>query len=344
MRTTTPPRDGVPAPGGGWGVRRVARMAYPDPAARALDPAYATDLGVYLADMLGPHGLALDPAALKPAGQAYDEMARALIGRIVPEGEQVELLVLAYAIPDITPGRSAAVRLSHDCPGVPMAFAISDQGAAAAFTALRLIRQYAATGEARRALLIVLEQAWLPYEPPLPAAVPAGHSAVALLFGDTGDMDDTRDRSEQSEQSDQGDRTADLAQRPARLGPIVMRSPAAASALADALSALSDSAPDESTAIIGTLLASRAADLPGHANATGLTEQPAIRRGSAARPYTGVWWELADELSRPHAEPRRLVVADYDPDSLTLCLAALDVGDPAAAAAPSGQRQARETT
>ncbi len=319
MRSTAPPYDRVPHPGEGWGVRRAARLAFPDPAARAHDPAYATDLAVYLTDMVSPHGLTLDPGALAPAdGQAYDEMARALIERIVLEGEQVDLLVLAYAIPDITPGRSSAVRLSRDCPGVPMAFAVSDQGSAAAFTALRLIRQRASVGEGRRALLIVLEQAWLPYKPHIPAAVPAVHAAVALLFGDE-------------------DESADPAERSARLGPVVMRTPAAVSMLPATVGALPGPphgiAPLESTLILGPMLAARTADLAA---------LPAGRIGSAQQPYTGLWWELADELSRPRAEPRRLVVADYDPGSLTLCVAPIDVGVPAAI--PAGQRHSSETT
>ena len=55
-------------------------------------------------------------------------MAEAVIARAVLPGEDVDLLVLAYAIPDITPGRATATYLSHICPGNPLAFAICDQG------------------------------------------------------------------------------------------------------------------------------------------------------------------------------------------------------------------------
>jgi hypothetical protein len=297
VRTSLPP-PAVPAdPGAHWGLRRTARLGFPDPALRARDPAYVRDLAVYLTDMLAPHGIALDGAALDAGGQAYEEMARALIGLVVPDGEPVDLLVLAYAVPDIVPGRSSCVRLSRDCPGVPMAFALSDQGTAAPFTALRLIRQYAAAGEARRALLLVLEQAWLPYLPPPGTGLPTGHAGVAMLFGDAGDTD---------------------AAAPARLGPITMQP---------------GTDPDQARTLI------RHQQISGSGRAAVVVRGPLLagRAQSARQPFTGLWWKLADALPGSG----RLVAADYDPDSATLCRAVFDTGVPAALAA--GQSQFRET-
>jgi hypothetical protein len=88
--------------------------------------------------------------------------------------------------PNIRPGRATAAYLSHVCPGRPLAFAVCDQGAAAAFTGLRLIREYTRTGECRRALLIVVEQATLHYDPIAPVALPDAHTGVALLCDDSG--------------------------------------------------------------------------------------------------------------------------------------------------------------
>jgi hypothetical protein len=291
VRSTVPPSGAVPAPGVGWGVRRAEGLVFPHAAAIARDPTYASDLAVYLTDLLRQHGLAIDHAALAAGGQSYKEMAEALIGRIVPDGERIDLLVLAYAVPDVIPGRATCVYLSGVCPGTPLAFAVSDQGTAAAFTALRLIRQYAGASDLRRALLIVLEQAWLPYDPATPAALPTGHSGVAVLFGDA-DQD-----------------------CPARLESVATHTPTAVSALPAAISALAaESTRRAGTVIVGSLLAEHAPEPAG------------VRRCPAGRPYTGVWWELVGELSQPHTEPRRLVLADYDPESRTLGLAAIDVG------------------
>ena len=183
MRTFVP---AGPAAGGlpaGWGVRCAARLAFPGPAALAADPRHAERLRVYLADMLRPYGLALDPAAGDGGGRSYGEMAEALIRAAVPPGEQVDLLVLAYRVPDITPGRATATWLSHVCPGRPLAFAVSDPSPAAPFTALRLTRAYAASAGLARALLLVVEQPSLPYAPGLPPALPDAAYGVALLLG-----------------------------------------------------------------------------------------------------------------------------------------------------------------
>ena len=139
---------------------------------------------LYHRDLLRPHGLepCLDTAALKTPGPSYGEMGRALLEAAVPPHEPVDLLVLAYAVPDLEPGRATATYLSHLCPGRPMAFAISDQGTAAAFTGLKLIGGYARTGDARRAVLLVLEQPTLPYDPGVPVTLPAAATGVALVL------------------------------------------------------------------------------------------------------------------------------------------------------------------
>lgn len=170
----------------GWGILRTARRDFPHPAALTADTAHTDRLATYLTDMLQPYGLGLDTGTLRAGrGQSYGEMAAAIIEDIVPPDEHVDLLILAYAIPDITPGRATATYLSDICPGRPFAFAISDQGSAAAFTGLQLLREYARTGGCERGLLIIVEQADLPYDPGVPVAVPSGHTAVALLCGAT---------------------------------------------------------------------------------------------------------------------------------------------------------------
>jgi 4-hydroxymandelate oxidase len=134
-------------------------------------------LRTYLTDLAATHGLAPRPE-LMDTGQAYAELAAPAVTAVTTPGEPVDLLVLAYAVPDVQPGRSVAVHLASLCPGLPLAFAICDQGAAAAFTALRLIADFGAT----RAVLVVAEQAAVPYPLVAQAPVPDRHSAVALLL------------------------------------------------------------------------------------------------------------------------------------------------------------------
>ncbi|MEU7868945.1 2-hydroxy-acid oxidase [Dactylosporangium sp. NPDC049140] len=154
-----------------WGLHRAAARRFPEPARRAADPAHAARLATYLGDLLEPYELGA-PRGMA-GGHSYGEMAAALL----PD-EPVDTLVLAYDIPDIEPGRATATYLSHLCPGGPAAFAVSDQGRAGAHTALRLLRDLAGP-----ALLVVAEQSVLPYDPGVPAEVPAAHCAVALHLG-----------------------------------------------------------------------------------------------------------------------------------------------------------------
>ena len=50
----------------------------------------------------------------------------------------VDVVILAFAVPDVRAGRTTATYRGAACPGDPLAFAVCDQGPAAAFTALRL--------------------------------------------------------------------------------------------------------------------------------------------------------------------------------------------------------------
>lgn len=129
--------------------------------------------------MARPYALKVDAAG---SGHSYGDMAEPMIAALVSPDEPVDLLILAFSIHDLRPGRQTAAFLSHVTPGTPMAFAICDQGPAAAFTALRIAAEYSASAGARRALLIVVEQAALPYD--CQAPVPSQHRAVAMLYGE----------------------------------------------------------------------------------------------------------------------------------------------------------------
>jgi hypothetical protein len=156
---------------------RAVRREFHGPAAFLDDPGHRGFATEYLADMVRPHGLDLDAVL---SGQSYGEMAEALLREAVRADEPVGTLVVAFANHDVYPGRALATYLSHLCPGTPMAFAVCDQGSAAAFTALRLI----GAADPALALLIVVEQARLPYRSE--AAAPAHDRGVAMLWAPDG--------------------------------------------------------------------------------------------------------------------------------------------------------------
>jgi class 3 adenylate cyclase len=138
-----------------------------------------------------------------------------------------------------------------------MSFALCDQGRAAAFTGLRVIRAY----RPRRALLLVLEQATIPYDSA--ATPPAEHRGVAMLFGDA-----------------TGSPVAAVHQLPG------VAPDAVAGHTAAAIAELS-AGRGEVRVVLGDGLATAWPAHPGH------TVVP------AGQPATGVWWQLAGRLTDP---------------------------------------------
>jgi hypothetical protein len=295
---------------------RAVRRSFTGPAEFLADAPNRARVGEYLADMARPYAREV-PAALfgepmSPAlGHSYGEMAEALIGPAVSAAEPVDLLVLAFSVHDLRPGRQTAAYLSHVTPGAPMAFALCDQGSAAAFTGLRMAREYAASAGIRRALLVVVEQAALPYGSPV--ALPAQHRGVAMLYGDGLHADGLR-----AEGAMPRARVVGVRQHPD-----VPPGDVAGLAAAD-LAELAASHHDVA------LVLSAAAAAVWTAPAAGR-----VRVMPPGQPSTEVWWGLIDELTGdadrvtpmgPACQQDLLVVADYDPHLRYLCLTAFDTG------------------
>lgn len=168
---------GPPATGTGLALSRVAHRSHGGDSPLAAHPG----LRRYVTDLAATRGLPVREDVLG-TGQAYAELAEPVIEAVTTPGEPVDLLVFAHGVPDVQPGRNVALHLGSRCPGNPLAFAICDQGPAAAFTALRLIADYAGTGAGCRALLVIAEQPAVPYPLAAPAPVPDRGAAAALLF------------------------------------------------------------------------------------------------------------------------------------------------------------------
>lgn len=269
-------------------LARARRRAIDRPSASAPDRM----LREYLADMTRPYRLPLREELFdQPTGHFYGDMAAALVSQTVSPAEPVDLIVFAYAIPDVRPGRSTAAHFSYMCPGRPMAFAVYDQGAAAPFTGLRLIREYVRSGDCRRALLVVAEQGAVHYELASPAAVPVRSAAVALLCDTTGSG---RLGTMRQHAGIPPDRAGDL--------------------LARELEELSDGRGD-TTVIVGNSLACH--------TASAMTDE--VIAAPSGQPCTGVWWELAGGLRSWAAQGRHVLLADYDPLLGYLCVSAVDI-------------------
>ena len=172
-----------------------------------------------------------------------------------------------------------------------MAFAICDQGSAAAFTGLRVAREYASSARIRRALLIVVEQAALPYD--CPVALPSQHRGVAMLYGDG---------------AEPTARVAGMRQHPGVL-------PGSVAGLAAAgLAELAAGHREVGLVLSDALAAVWTAPAAGH-----------MRAMPPGQPSTGVWWGLIEELTSDAGHPDLLVAGDYDPGLGYLCLTAFEM-------------------
>jgi hypothetical protein len=342
-RAGAPARGAAPA---SLGVSGAWRRTFGTASDSARDPA----LRVYLADMLRPFGLTLAEDRLTE-GQSYGEMAGALLAEEVAAQDPVDLLVFAFAVPDVAPWRATASYLSHLCPGRPFAFAVCDQGVTAPFTALRLIREYAATGGCRRALLVVAEQAVMPYRQAGLAASPDRHAVVALLceqYGHSvpGPLDTVRPDTVPPDTVPPDTVPPDTVRlETVRLETVRLHASVTRQQACRLLACAAADLPtgDELTAIVGTGLADDALD-------AGLPARVVI--APPEQPTTGVWWEVAaglpewtaradradraDRGSAPgapgarSARSARVLLADYDPGLGHLGLAVVEI---------SGERQ-----
>lgn len=274
---------GAPTARGGRGLRlcRGAHRVFDHASDLAWDPA----LRPYLVDLAGGQGVAVrEDVFAAGAGQSYVEMAEPLVESVTSEAEPVGLLVLAYGMHDVQPGRTAALHLASRCPGEPFAFAVTDQGTAAAFAALRVIVDYVAAGDCARALLVVAEQSAVHYRLPAPAPVPERHAAAALLF------------------------EPDAGAPPARVRQQVgVPAEAVGAVLAAEIAELGGGRADV-TLVLG----------PGvELEAGTLVAVREVRRAPAGLPYTGLWARLCEPADG------LLVIADHDPHLGYLSVAAL---------------------
>ena len=303
----TPGAGGKPlAVCGAW------RRAFDGSSEAARDPM----LRRYLGDMVRPYGVGLRADLLdEGAGYSYGDMADALFAEADVAGRDVDLVVMAHAVSDVIPGRSTAAYLSYLCRSEPLALAVCDQGNAAPFTALRLIRAYAAGAGCRRSLLLVAEQAAALYEPPAHAPLPARHAAVLIEFGDSapGGIAATVVRAAVPPEQVPGELAARVTALASGQGDVTL---VVGNGLSCALAGADSGGPAVSEPVQITIGNGALAGLP----AADLVVAP------AGQPCTGVWWELAGRLPAWRSTRRRVLLADYEANLGYLCLSAIDVG------------------
>ncbi|HEV2373013.1 MAG TPA: hypothetical protein VGS19_12675 [Streptosporangiaceae bacterium] len=317
---------GPPGTGPGWAadsqplrVQAAGRCMFAGSSPAALDPM----LRVYLSDLTRPYGIALHDDLLRHGdGHSYGDMADVLLPPMLADAGPVDLVVLAFAVHDVVPGRSTASHLSYLCPGGPMAFAVCDQGAAAPFTGLRLIRDYAQTGACQRALLVAAEQSAVPYDGHALAEVPARNAAVAVVCGPAG---------------------------PAALGYLGQYADVTPTQAGDLLAGELDrlaAGRGGVTLVAGNGIA-RQTEGPRDPRRRAWVVLPRdldvdhVLTAPVGQPCTGVWWELAGGIDSWAEAGRRILLTDYDPFLRYLCVCVVDIEASQAGAAPATTRAAQ---
>ncbi|MFI9008460.1 hypothetical protein ACIGNX_14640 [Actinosynnema sp. NPDC053489] len=173
MYRTTAPTPSRPAGTRALGVARVVRTrATPD---RSLDDEFSLR---HFTDLTSGYGVELRPDVLAAPGTTFTALTRSLHARLEPLGP-VQLAIVAHATPDLDCRLAAATYLAEAVPGAPLSFSVSDVGRCAPFAALRIASDYATRHGYSRALVVIADQATLPYEV---ADRPAGDAGVALLL------------------------------------------------------------------------------------------------------------------------------------------------------------------
>lgn len=154
---------------------------------RSEAPADYAALHESLGDLSELYGAAYRPDLLDPDRLvSYMYMASELLGELGQLLGEVDLVVLAYATPEIDTRDFVGCFLADAVPGGPLVFSLSDQGPTAPFTALRLAGDYLEDRAGRRALVLALDQHTIPWDVPDRAALPTCNAAVAVVVDRTG--------------------------------------------------------------------------------------------------------------------------------------------------------------
>lgn len=151
---------------------------------------YALDEEIiqFYRDLVTPYGDKVDEElAHRGRNVPFVDLAeRAIDATPGPPLTAPDLLVLAYALPDLHPMKTVASHLNHRFGDTSRSFAVSEQGLAAPFTALRAANAYARSGRCASLLLFVLEQTTFAYPEPFAHTHELLDSGVLMVFDNAG--------------------------------------------------------------------------------------------------------------------------------------------------------------
>jgi hypothetical protein len=147
--------------------------------------------------LLEPYGMKFEPEwASKGRNFTFLALAEQILYSLHDPLPEPDLIIVAYALPDPhSLKKTLSSHLNNVLGGGSISFAISEQGLAAPFTALRVADSFARSGRCRSAALFILEQATFPYKVPFAQDAGLVDSGVLMLLGKAGSWDMTAVRS-----------------------------------------------------------------------------------------------------------------------------------------------------
>ncbi|MFG2020712.1 hypothetical protein [Actinomadura geliboluensis] len=251
-------------------------------------------LDQFQADLALPYGVPFDPGVLVGATRnTFTGMVQDVLPSLPPFAGAMDMVLVVNVGPDSVPRRSPSCFLADALPGDPLAFTISDQGVAAAFTGLQAAAEYTRAAAFQNVLVVMLDQRLLLHTAAGLDDAPAADAVVALLLGPDGPAS---------------------APSAARLNGVP---PERVRAEIEALLEREPPGAARTTLITGHGI-HPVRDVPPGAD---------VLRAPPGRPCTGPWALLAEVLPGLAADgdPHRLIIADYDRALGYLCAATIDV-------------------
>jgi hypothetical protein len=150
--------------------------------------AYTTHQRRIAQDLLAAFGQDADSMVDTWRGHSFVSMTEDLIAARTTPLPDLDHVLLAFQTPDLHVGEAAGCYLTEHCPGHPQSLGVSEQGAGAPFTALRIADAMVRSGALDRGLLFVLDQTTPLVEP---GEVPDIHrdAGVMIDLGGAGDVE-----------------------------------------------------------------------------------------------------------------------------------------------------------
>lgn len=139
-------------------------------------------------DLLTMYGVAFEERLLRSGRHvSFSELAETALIKMPTSAFASDLVIVAYGVPDLSSITAVAAHVNLLLGGNARAFAVSEQGLHAPFTAVRIVSAFAGGGRTRKATLLVLEQSTRPHWDDLVHGTPLVDSVAVLVFrGDIG--------------------------------------------------------------------------------------------------------------------------------------------------------------